>query len=225
MKLKWGCTNAPIYKHHNKPTENPHITIGVGRSALVDPKVAHSLFAAESIKQSEQHEHSCWIGEFPVTLFLAFVVEETVAPIQKSSSPPRSPSDTASKAVSPPCASPPSHISGENCYILLLLFFLEILGKKNIWNPVFAHFSGAVRDYILEAKAHMSQTCEDIEVGLTLGSHYVDVQVSQREIVYRCGRNAHKAQDKELVFTSDTHRQKSLLGLNQVTFLVVESFS
>lgn len=71
----------------------------------------------------------------------------------------------------------------------------------------------------------MSQTCEDIEVGLTLGSHYVDVQVSQREIVYRCGRNAHKAQDKELVFTSDTHRQKNLLGLNQVTFLVVESFS
>uniref|UniRef100_H3D222 NACHT domain-containing protein n=1 Tax=Tetraodon nigroviridis TaxID=99883 RepID=H3D222_TETNG len=32
----------------------------------------------------------------------------------------------------------------------------------------------------------------------------------------RCGKNAHKAQDKELIFTGDTHRQKSLLGLNQV---------
>lgn len=184
-----------------------------------------SLFAAESIKQSEQDEHSCWIGEFPITSFLALVVDGTVAPIQRSSSSPGSPSDTVSKAVSPPCASPPSHINSESCYILLLLFFLKIFGKKNIWNPVCAHFSEVVRDYILEAKAHMSETCEDIEVGLTLGSHYVDVQVSQREIVYRCGRNAHKAQDKELVFNSDTHRQKSLLGLNQVTFLLVESFS
>lgn len=32
----------------------PDITIGVGQSALVDPKMARSLFAAESIKQSEQ---------------------------------------------------------------------------------------------------------------------------------------------------------------------------
>lgn len=101
------------------------------------------------------------------------------------------------------------------------MLYSEFGGKKKqtIWNPVCAHFSGVVSDYILEAKAHMSQTCEDIEGGLTLSSHYVDVQVSQREIVYRCGKNAHKAQDKELIFTGDTHRQNSLLGLNQVTFL------
>lgn len=89
---------------------------------------------------------------------------------------------------------------------------------QTMWNPVCASFSGVVRDYILDTKTHMSQTCEDMEGGLTLSSHYVDVQVSQRDIVYRCGKNAHKAQDKEIIFTGDTHRQQSLLGLNQVTF-------
>lgn len=103
---------------------------------------------------------------------------------------------------------------------LLILYFG---GKKIIKNPVCAYFSGVVGDYILEAKMHMSQTCEDIEGGLTMSSHYVDVQVSQREIVYRCGKNAHKAQDKELIFTGDTHRQKSLLGLNQVRFSALKS--
>lgn len=68
----------------------------------------------------------------------------------------------------------------------------------------------------MSAKAHISQSCEDIEGGLTLSSHYVDVQVSQREIVYRCGKNASKVQDKELIITGDAHRQKSLLDPNQV---------
>lgn len=105
---------------------------------------------------------------------------------------------------------------------------MSLYSEKNTpqttWNPVCVNFSGVVRDYILDAKTKMSQTCEDIEGGLTLSSHYVDVQVSQREIVYRCGKNAHKAQDKEIIFTGDTHRQKSLLGLNQVTFSALGSF-
>ncbi|XP_011602128.2 MHC class II transactivator isoform X1 [Takifugu rubripes] len=110
----------------------------------------------------------------------------TVAPVQMSSSPPGSLSDTASRAVSPPHASPPSPINE------------------------------GVRVYILEAKAHMSQSCEVIKGGLTLSSHYVDVQVSQREIVYRCGKNTNKVQDKELIFNGDAHRQKSLLDQSQI---------
>lgn len=88
--------------------------------------------------------------------------------------------------------------------------------QKPIWNPICAHFSEGVRVYILEAKAHMSQSCEVMEGGLTLSSHYVDVQVSQREIVYRCGKNTNKVQDKELIFKGDAHRQKSLLDQSQV---------
>lgn len=71
----------------------------------------------------------------------------------------------------------------------------------------------------------MSQSCEDIELGLTLSSHYVDVQVSQREIVYRCGKNANKVQDKELIITGDAHRQKSLLDPNQVKMFVLSAFT
>lgn len=75
--------------------------------------------------------------------------------------------------------------------------------------------SEVVKDYIQEAKAHISQTCQDMEEGLSLTSHYVDVQVSQREIL-RSGKNTNKALDKELIIMGDTDRQKSLLGQSQV---------
>lgn len=70
----------------------------------------------------------------------------------------------------------------------------------------------------------MSQSCEVIEGGLTLSSHYVNVQVSQREIVYRCGKNANKVQDKELIFKGDAHRQKTLLDQSQVKFFLFVFF-
>lgn len=72
-----------------------------------------------------------------------------------------------------------------------------------------------VKDYIQEAKAHMSQTCQDMEAGLSLSSHYVDVQVNQREVV-RSGKNTNKCLDKELVIKGDTDRQKTMLALSQV---------
>lgn len=72
-----------------------------------------------------------------------------------------------------------------------------------------------VKDYIQEAKAHMSQTYQDMEAGLSLSSHYVDVQVSQREVV-RSGKNTNKCLDKELVIKGDTDRQKTMLALSQV---------
>lgn len=76
-------------------------------------------------------------------------------------------------------------------------------------------FSENVKDYIQEAKAHMSQTYQDMEAGLSLSSHYVDVQVSQREVV-RSGKNTNKCLDKELVIKGDTDRQKTMLALSQV---------
>lgn len=78
-------------------------------------------------------------------------------------------------------------------------------------------FSDVVKNYIQETKAHMSQTCQDMEVGLSLTSHYVDVQVSQREI-FRSGKNNNKFLDKELVTMGDTDRQKSLLVHSQVSY-------
>lgn len=77
-------------------------------------------------------------------------------------------------------------------------------------------FSDAVKDYIQEMKAHMSQTCQNIEESLSLTSHYVDVQVSQRDVVSRCGRNTQKFLDKELIIMGDTDRKQSLLGRSQV---------
>lgn len=103
---------------------------------------------------------------------------------------------------------------------LLVVFHSGFPPKKPIRNPVCARFSEGVRVYILEAKAHMSQSCEVMEGGLTLSSHYVDVRVSQREIVYRCGKNTSKVQDKELIFKGDAHRQKSSLDQSQVTFFL-----
>ncbi|KAK9534652.1 hypothetical protein VZT92_007082 [Zoarces viviparus] len=132
-------------------------------------------------------------------------MDGAVAPVQMSSSPPGSLSDTASKAMSPPCASP---LSPNN----------EMSTCKESplpQSPTVLDIPPVVKDYIQEAKAHMSQTCQDMEAGLSLTSHYVDVQVSQREIL-RSGKNTNKVLDKELVITGDTDRQKSLLGHSQI---------
>ncbi|XP_038552244.1 MHC class II transactivator isoform X2 [Micropterus salmoides] len=131
-------------------------------------------------------------------------VDGAVAPIQMSSSPPGSLSDTASKAMSPPCASPlsPSH---------------ESTCKESPLppSPTVLDIPQVVKEYIQEAKAHMSQTCQEMETGLSLNSHYVDVQVSQREIL-RSGKSTNKLLDKELVIMGHTDRQKSLLGQSQI---------
>lgn len=76
-------------------------------------------------------------------------------------------------------------------------------------------FSEAVKDFIQEAKEHASRTCQDMEEGLGLTSHYVDVQLSPREIS-RSGKSATKFLEKELVILGDTDRKKSLLGPRQV---------
>ncbi|XP_031584372.2 MHC class II transactivator isoform X1 [Oreochromis aureus] len=132
-------------------------------------------------------------------------VDGTVAPVHMSSSPLGSLSETASKAMSPPCTSP---VSPGN----------EMSPCKESplpQSPKVLDIPQTVKDYIQEAKAHMSQTYQDMETGLSLSSHYVDVQVSQREVI-RSGKNTNKCLDKELVIKGDTDRQKTMLALNQI---------
>ncbi|XP_026181000.1 MHC class II transactivator isoform X2 [Mastacembelus armatus] len=127
-----------------------------------------------------------------------------VAPVQMSSSPSGSLSDTANKAMSPPCTAPLSP-SNE-------------LSSKDLplpQSPTVIDIPQAVKDYIQEAKAHMSQACQVLEEGLNLTANYVDMQVSQREI-FRSGKSATKCLDKELVNMGDTDQKKSLLGQSQI---------
>ncbi|XP_029998039.1 MHC class II transactivator isoform X2 [Sphaeramia orbicularis] len=129
-----------------------------------------------------------------------------VAPVQMSSSPPGSLSDTASRAMSPPsCVSPQSPISDKSP-------FKESPVPQS---PTYLDIPQTVKDYIQDTKAHMSQTCEDMEAGLSLTSHYVDVQVTQREIP-RTGKNTNKCLEKELVIMGDTDRKKNMVGMNQI---------
>ncbi|XP_030590832.1 MHC class II transactivator isoform X2 [Archocentrus centrarchus] len=132
-------------------------------------------------------------------------VDGAVAPVQMSSSPLGSLSDRASKAMSPPCTSP---VSPSN----------EISPCKESplpQSPKVLDIPQVVKDHIQEAKTHMSQTCQDIEAGLSLSSHYVDVHVSQREVL-RLGKNTNKCLDKELVIKGDTDRQNTMLSLSQI---------
>ncbi|KAI3360038.1 hypothetical protein L3Q82_014372, partial [Scortum barcoo] len=129
----------------------------------------------------------------------------TVAPVQMSSSPPGSLSDSASKAMSPPCASP---LSPSN----------EMSTCKESplpQSPTVLDIPQAVKEYIKEAKAYIIQTCQEMEAGLSLTSHFVDVKVSQREIL-RSGKNTNKYLDKELVIMGHMDRNKSLLGKSQI---------
>uniref|UniRef100_A0A3P8T4T3 NACHT domain-containing protein n=2 Tax=Amphiprion percula TaxID=161767 RepID=A0A3P8T4T3_AMPPE len=128
-----------------------------------------------------------------------------VAPVQMSSSPTGSLSDSASKAMCPPCASPLSpSIEMSQCK-----------ESPPPQSPTVPDIPQGVNDYIQEAKAHMNQVCQDMETGISLTSHYVDVQVSQREAL-RSGKNTNKCLEKELVIMGDTDRQKSLLGQSQI---------
>ncbi|XP_078017306.1 uncharacterized protein ciita isoform X2 [Epinephelus lanceolatus] len=131
-------------------------------------------------------------------------IDGAVAPVQMSSSPLGSLSETASKAMSPTCTSPQSPS-------------IEMSACKESplpQSPTVTDIPQVVKDYIQEAKAHMSQTCQDMEAGLSLTSHYVDVPVSQRET--RSGKSTNKTLDKELIIMGDTDRQKTLLGPSQI---------
>nr|XP_033945082.1 MHC class II transactivator isoform X2 [Pseudochaenichthys georgianus] len=128
-----------------------------------------------------------------------------VAPVQMSSSPRGSLSDTASKALTHPCASPLSPGNEPS----------TCKESPLPQCPTPLDIPQDVKDYIQEAKAHMSQACQVMEAGLSLTSHYVDVPVSQREIL-RSGKNINKALDKEIVIMGDTDRQKSLLGRSRI---------
>ncbi|XP_071330248.1 MHC class II transactivator isoform X2 [Trachinotus anak] len=132
-------------------------------------------------------------------------VDGAVAPVQMSSSPPGSLSDSASKAMPPLCNSP---LSPSN----------EMPPCKESplpQSPTVLDIPQVVQDYIQEVKAHRSQTCQVMEESLNLTSHYVDMQVSQREIL-RSGKSSNKCLDKELIIMGDTDRQKSLIGQSQI---------
>ncbi|KAG7505820.1 MHC class II transactivator isoform X1 [Solea senegalensis] len=132
-------------------------------------------------------------------------VDDAVAPVQMSSSPPGSLSDSTSRSMSPHRILPPDpKIETSPC-------------KESPLpqSPIVHDIPQAVKDYIQEVKDHMSHSCLDIEDDLNLTSHYVDVQVSQREFL-RSGKNTNRNLDKELIIMGDADRQKSLLGHRQI---------
>ncbi|XP_067332575.1 MHC class II transactivator isoform X2 [Channa argus] len=126
-----------------------------------------------------------------------------VVPVQMSSSPQGS--ATASKAMTAPCNSPPSPSNDTS----------PCKESPRPQSPTVLDIPQVVKDYIQEAKAHMSRACQDMEEGVSLTSHYVEMHVNQKEIL-RSGKNSNKCLDKELVIMGDTDRQKSLLGQSQI---------
>ncbi|XP_040918988.1 MHC class II transactivator isoform X2 [Toxotes jaculatrix] len=132
-------------------------------------------------------------------------VDGAVAPVQMSSSPPGSLSDTASKAMCPPSTSPLSPSNDTS----------PCKESPLPQSPTVLDIPQVVKDYIQEIKAHMIQTCQDMEEGLSMNSNYVNMKVCQRDIL-RSGKNTNKCLDKELVIMGDTDRQTSLLGQSQI---------
>ncbi|XP_061761852.1 MHC class II transactivator isoform X2 [Nerophis ophidion] len=72
-----------------------------------------------------------------------------------------------------------------------------------------------IKIYIQMAKAHMNRTCEEMEAGLRLTSHYVDAHVFQRE-TFGSRKNMRKCINKQLKAIGDIDRQKRLLKLNEI---------
>ncbi|XP_037834771.1 MHC class II transactivator isoform X2 [Kryptolebias marmoratus] len=121
-------------------------------------------------------------------------VNGAVAPVVMSSFPTGSLSDMTSKAASPP-PSPSNELSP--C-------------KESPKCPTVVEIPQGVKDYIQRYKAHMAENCQAMEAGLVLSTHYVDVQMSRREII-RSGKNTNKSLDKDLIITGDLDRQESFV--------------
>ncbi|KAF7641994.1 hypothetical protein LDENG_00266610 [Lucifuga dentata] len=133
--------------------------------------------------------------------------DAAVAPVHTGSSPPGSRSDSASKALSPPSTSPSPPSPND-----------EMSPGKNSpppQSPPIPDLPQNVKDFIQETKAHLSQHCQEMAAGMSLSSHYVDVQLVQREIL-RSGKNTNKSLDKELVNMGDTDRKTNSVGRSQI---------
>lgn len=132
----------------------------------------------------------------------------------KESPPPRPVADIPSEL--PPSFSPFSFFTYW-CLVHQLSQIRQMrpVGPARNW-IVHIWLSDIVKDYIKQAKAHMGQTCQNMESDLSLTSHHVDVQVCQRHVANRCSRNAPKTLDKELLAMGDTDRRQSLVERTQV---------
>ncbi|CAN9505194.1 unnamed protein product [Ophioblennius macclurei] len=121
----------------------------------------------------------------------------STAPVQMSSSPPGSLSDSTSKAMSHPNASPvyPSSVTP------------PLQEAPSPPPPAVVEIPQVAKDYIREAKAHVGQRCEKMD--------YVSAKVTQKPFL-QSGKSSNKCPIKEQVITADTDKQKSSLELRQV---------
>ncbi|XP_061703248.1 MHC class II transactivator [Syngnathoides biaculeatus] len=128
-----------------------------------------------------------------------FPEDSAVVPALMSSSPFGTLSDNTSKVMSPPCN--------------------YETAKSNVstavrQSPATFEIPQIVKNYIKMAKAHMHQICEEMEPGLNLSSHFLDVKAIQREMF--CSGKKYKSLHKELVSMGDMDRQKNLIKLSQI---------
>ncbi|XP_056143604.1 MHC class II transactivator [Lampris incognitus] len=135
-------------------------------------------------------------------------VDGAVAPVLMGSSPPGSLSDSASKALSPSSA-------------LSLSSSMELTTCKESPPPPsqpspVLDVPGCVREYIVQAKAHIKQTCMEMGMGLRLTSHYVDTRLTERKCLFSSGKISNKCLEKKLVIMGDVERQRNSLGRSQI---------
>ncbi|XP_019723865.1 MHC class II transactivator isoform X2 [Hippocampus comes] len=126
--------------------------------------------------------------------------DSAVVPAQMSSPPSGTLSDTTSKVICPPCDYEMTQRNASNTVQQ---------------SPTTFDLPESVKNYIRIAKAQMHQICEEMEPRLNLSSHYVDVQVIQRES-FCSGKKKNKCPNKDLLAMGDTDRQKRRIKLNQI---------
>ncbi|XP_071199725.1 uncharacterized protein [Salvelinus alpinus] len=82
--------------------------------------------------------------------------------------------------------------------------------------PSASPLSPRTEEYIHQAKAHLRGMCQEMEAGLSLASHYVDVRLVKRQILIGSGKNASKCLEKDLVVIGDAERRRGSLARSQV---------
>ncbi|XP_071031320.1 MHC class II transactivator-like [Oncorhynchus clarkii lewisi] len=82
--------------------------------------------------------------------------------------------------------------------------------------PSASPLSPRTEEYIHQAKAHLRGMCQEMEAGLSLASHYVDVRLVQRQILIGSGKNTSKCLEKDLVVIGDAERRRGSLARSQV---------
>ncbi|XP_029600851.1 MHC class II transactivator [Salmo trutta] len=204
--IRGGAGSPPLSAVTLSPPPPPPLPparlLQIAPSLLYIPGFGTATFVSSCSNGSELQLVQAPVFSFsrPPTYILSVVSSPSLSP-RPVDVLPLSPVDSA-VAPDTMCSYPPGSLS--DC------------ASQALSPPSASPLSPRTEEYIHQAKAHLRGMCQEMEAGLSLASHYVDVRLVQRQILIGSGKNGSKCLEKDLVAIGDGERRRDSLARSQV---------